>query len=191
MPTLPPPSGEPYARGSVLHGFRAALLETGGEAGVREVADRLAVETRLATVDKLILPIEWVAVRHIIAWHEAMWQGPISLDENLLARLVARSVDLGLGRFKSAFFIGLTPDKLRDRAPELWRWQHTHGKLTTEVEGARGIVTLRDHPYVEHAASRRVTAESCRAILALAGAREVRAAWGTEDGALVVHLSWR
>jgi hypothetical protein len=191
MPTSPPPSGEPFARGSVIHGFRAAALEIWGEDGLRDVADRLPVDARVATIDRTVLPIEWVLIRHVVAWHEALWDGPIRRDEQQLALLVARSIDLGFGRVKSAFFSGITADRLRDRAPELWRWQHTHGVLTVEMEAARAIVTLRGHPYVENAASRRVTAESYRAILALAGAREVRAAWGTEDSSLVVHLSWR
>jgi hypothetical protein len=59
------------------------------------------------------------------------------------------------------------------------------------MDAGRATVTLRAHPYVENATSRRVTAESYRAILALAGAREVRAAWGMEASSLVVQLSWR
>jgi hypothetical protein len=192
MPTSPPPSGDPFARGSVIHGFRAAVVEIWGEDGLREVADRLPVEARVATIEKTVLPIEWVSVRHVVAWHEALWDGPVRRDEAKLAQLVSRSIDLGFGRVKSAFFAGITADRLRDRAPELWRWQHTHGVLTVDtMEAGRALISLRGHPYVDNAASRRVTAESYRAILALAGAREVRAAWGMEASSLVVHLSWR
>ncbi len=86
------------------------------------------------------------------------------------------------------------------RAPELWRWQHTHGELAAVVDadGAGGVVTLKDHPYVEHPTSRRVTAESYRCIVTLAGGRDVRVAWGdrltgplSRARELVVQLSWR
>jgi hypothetical protein len=121
------------------------------------------------------------------------------MDEGELARFVARSIELGLGRVKSAFFAGITPGKLVERAPELWRWQHTHGELSASMDGQTGMVTLADHPYVESAASRRLTAESYRHIVTMAGARDVRAAWSAVPRghgsavlhALVVRLSWR
>jgi hypothetical protein len=104
MPTSPPPSGDPFARGSVIHGFRTAVVEICGEEGLREIADRVPVEARVATIEKVVLPIEWVLIRHVIAWHEALWDGPARRDEAKLARLVSRSIDLGFGRVKSAFF---------------------------------------------------------------------------------------
>jgi hypothetical protein len=191
MPTSPPPSGQPYARGSVLHGFRTGVADVFGEDGLRRLADGLPLDTRLETFDRVVTPLDWVAVAHVMAWHEALWDAAAGRDEGNLERVVARSIEHGVGRMKSAFFSGVTPDRLRDHGPELWRWQHTHGELTTDVENGRGVVTLRAHPYVHNAASRRVTAESYRAILTLAGARDVRVAWGLEAGALVVHLTWR
>jgi hypothetical protein len=208
MPTNPPPSGDPYARGSVIHGFRAAVLDLGGEDALRQVADRLPVTTRLATIDQIVLPFEWVPIEHAVAWHDAIWSGPARSDERELGRLVSRSIELGFGRFKSAFFSGITPDRLVERAPELWRWQHTHGELSATVDGGTGVVVLRDHPYVEHPASRRVTAESYRHIVTMVGGRDVRVAWADRWGeahpahptaprstlarhSLVVQLSWR
>jgi hypothetical protein len=207
MPTAPPPSGEPHARGTVLHGFRAAVEDLWGERAVADIAARLPLATRLATIDSMVLPFEWLPTHHVIAWHDAIWTGPARTDERELARLVARSIDLGLGRFKSAFFSGVTRERLVERAQELWRWQHTHGEVVVSVEDTSGTVVLSGHPYVDHATSRRLTAESYRAIVAmsLGEDRDVRAAWGTggaggagavhgrpsEPRTLVVQLNWR
>lgn len=196
--SAPPPPGVPLARGSVLHGFRAALLDLHGEGALEVLAAALPIATRVATVETMVLPFEWVVLDHVVAWHEALWAGPCRSDEVALAKLVSRSIELGFGKFKSAFFAGVTPERLVNRAPELWRWQHSHGDLSVTVEGATGVVLLRDHPYVDHATSRRVTAESYRQIVLLAGATDVRAAWGDRPSTgtsrgreLVVQLSWR
>jgi len=195
MQTTPPPTSDPYARGTVIHGFRAAVVDIGGEAALARLAERLPLATRVATIESIVLPFEWVPIAHVVAWHEALWSGAAGADERELGRLIGRSIELGLGRFKSAFFHGVTPGRLVGRAQELWRWQHTHGEVTASIEGTTAIVMLRDHPYVESAASRRVTAESYRHIVTMAGGRDVRAAWGdrTEGGrsVLVVQLTWR
>jgi hypothetical protein len=193
MQTTPPPSGDPYARGTVLHGFRSAVVDLWGDDALAQIASRLPMATRVATIDALVLPFEWVAIDHVIAWHEAMWTGPARADERELSRLVAKSIELGLGRFRSAFFIGLTAEKMIERSQELWRWQHTHGEVTVQVESGSGVVVLRDHPYVANPTSRRVTAESYRQIVAmiLGPGQDVRAAWGMTSGSLTVQLSWR
>jgi hypothetical protein len=197
MPTSPPPSAAPHARGSVIHGFRAAALDLWGEPALAAVADRLPLGTRVRTLDRIVLPFEWVPIEDAIAWHDALWGGPIAADEATLARFVARSIELGFGRFKAAFFSGITPDRLFRRAQELWRYQHTHGDVDVAVDGRACTVTLSGHPYVEHPTSRRVTAESFRHLVALALAqheesrgRPVRAAWGTSARSLVVQLTW-
>jgi hypothetical protein len=191
MPTTPPPSTAPHARGSVIHGFREAARDLWGEAGLGLVAERMPLATRLATLDTMVLPFEWVPVEHAIAWHDALWAGPIGADEGVLAQFIARSIELGFGRFKSAFFASITAERLIDRAQELWRYQHTHGEVTVTLERTTGTVVLRDHPYVGHAVSRRLTAESFRHMVARAGGNEVRAAWGVSERSLVVQLSWR
>jgi hypothetical protein len=211
MPTVPPPSGAPHARGSVLHGFRAALVDLWGRQALEEVGQRLPMATRMATIDALVLPFEWVALGHVVAWHEALWNGPLGADEERLTRLIARSIELGFGRFQSAFFTNATPERLVARAQELWRYQHTHGEVSVALDERSAAVTLRDHPYVGHPASRRVTAESYRRIVTASLGRPVRAAWGMQGRAsippgsaggsfaspgavdapsLVVHLSW-
>lgn len=198
MPSIPPATGEPQARGSLIHGFRAALVDLWGDDALATMASRLPLATRAATVDAMVLPFEWLPLTHVVAWHDALWTGPCAGDEQALARLVGRSIELGLGRFKSAFFANITAERLVLRAPELWRWQHSHGELSVTIDGSSGAVILRDHPYVDEPTSRRVTAESYRHIVSLFGAREVRAAWGdrltgpySRARELVVQLAWR
>ena len=191
MPTTPPPSPGPHARGSVIHGFREAARELWGEGALALVGERLPMATRIATLDAMVLPFEWVAIEHVICWHDALWTGPMHADEAVLAQFIARSIELGFGRFKSAFFASITADRLVERAQELWRYQHTHGDVTVTMDRTTSTVVLRDHPYVTHPASRRVTAESFRYIVAKAGGGDVRAAWGVSEKALVVQLSWR
>ena len=191
MPTQPPPSGGPFARGSVIHGFRAAAVELWGEGGLALVGERLPLATRMATLDAMVLPFEWVPLEHAVAWHDAVWAGPARADEGELSRFIARSIDLGFGRFKSAFFSNVTPERLVDHAQDLWRYQHTHGEVSVAIDGTTGTVVLRDHPYVGHAASRRVTAETYRHIVTMTGGRDVRTAWGVSGVTLVVQLSWR
>jgi hypothetical protein len=187
----PPPGGEPHARGSVLHGFRAATVDLWGQEGLDLVATRLPMASRVATIDQIVLPFEWIPLEHVVAWHDALWAGPVGADEQELARFVGRSIELGFGRFKSAFFAGITAERLVGRSQELWRYQHTHGEVTVAIDGSTGTVVLSNHPYVDHPSSRRVTAESYRYIVAMTGVQDVTAAWGAGSGSLVVQLSWR
>jgi hypothetical protein len=193
MKTTPPLTGGPHARGSVLHGFREAVVDLWGEEGLRRFAELLPADARVATLDSIVLPFEWVPIAHVVAWHEALWNGLARGDERELTKLVARAIDVGLGRFKSAFFAGITPERLVERAPELWRWQHTHGELSVQVQGASGVVTLRGHPYVDHPACRRVTAESYRHIVGMvwgAGAQNTASGPGPGPRATNVAVSW-
>ena len=131
-----PPGGEPHARGSIIHGFRAALVDLWGEDAARRgggAAARWRPGSRQST--PLVLPFEWVPLEHVIAWHDALWTGPCAADEHALARFIGRSIELGFGRFKSAFFRNVTPERLVSRAQELWRCQHTHGELFAIVDG--------------------------------------------------------
>ena len=185
MPTTPPPSGEPHARGSVIHGFRAASRTWGEEALVATGGASAARDARRDHRRPACCPSSGSRSQHVIAWHDALWNGPCAATSRSSRASSAAPSSLGFGRFKSAFFHALTPDRLVARAPELWRWQHTHGELTARVEGGSGtVVTLKDHPYVDNPVSRRVTAESYRHIVDMAGARDVHAAWGVSaDGA--------
>lgn len=197
--SVPPTTGEPRARGSVIHGFRAAIVDLWGESALASLASRLPLSTRAATIDALVLPFEWVPLEHIAAWHDVLWAGPCAGDEHELARLIARSMELGFGRFKSALFSAITLDRLLARAPELWRWQHTHGELSiAAADESSCTFVLRDHPYIDMPTSRRVTAESYRSVMALAGAKDVRMAWGdrptgpaSRSRELVVQLTWK
>ena len=52
----PPTTSEPLARGTVLHGYRAAAASLWGERGLGDIAALLPDDTRAATIDDLVLP---------------------------------------------------------------------------------------------------------------------------------------
>lgn len=191
--TLRPPADppEPMARGNVLHGFREAARNLWGERGLDEIGQLLPRDAREGTLGRgeILLPLSWFPVRWVMAWHEAIWRGPARGDEIAIARLVARSVDLGIGRIKRLLFAMASRDTFIARAPGLWRHQHTHGLLEVETTPSGAVVTLRDHPYCTNAVSRLVTTESYRYVGALASkGRAVSASHQLHAGALVVRL---
>ena len=208
-------------------GFWGAVRDVWGDDALRDIAARLPPETRRATFDEIVLALSWLPSGYISDWHEAVWNGPAKQDDALFCRFVDRSVELGFGRMQRFFLKLATPKQLVERAPEMWRRQHTHGQITVSVRGhyehalpeAQGspsaddtaappvaTVTLRDHPFVNRAVSRRALAEVWRHILTLARAKDateshrVEAAPPSgapgargeagEAAALVVRLSW-
>jgi hypothetical protein len=189
----PEAPAEPFVNGNVVHGFREAALDLWGKAGLDEIAARLPPDARTETIDSIVLPVSWYPVRFSTAWHQAIWEGPARRDAAELARFVARSVDMGFGRFKRTLLSFATPEMLLSRAPELWRYQHTHGTLEGAWEGDGGArMTLRDHPYVTHPVSARLQANALAHIASLGfRARPARESHAVEAGALVIRLTWR
>ncbi len=185
---------EPLSRGIGLHGFRAAALALWGEEGLRTVAARLPDDARAATVDSIVLPVSWYAVRHTIAWEEAVWEGPAARDDATFHSFLDKGIELGFGRMRRFFIRLQSPEQIIHRAPEMWRYQHTHGTLTAVAKGNGATILLRDHPFTRHPLARRATAEVYRFIASLTQARgkgEVRQTHGSEGpDSLVVRLTW-
>jgi hypothetical protein len=204
------------ARGTIFTGFIAATRELWGERGLRDVRDRLHDDTRKATLDEIVLATSWLPVVHVIRWHEAIYEGLAAKDDAAFLRFVDRGLEQGFGRVQK-FFLGFaSPRLLIERAPSLWRKQHTHGKLTVTTSGdfdyalpeAQGssladkgesfvaTVTLRDHPFIDVPLSRRALAEAWRHVLTLARVEEVKESHSVEttghagERALVARLTW-
>jgi hypothetical protein len=188
--TRPIDPTEPFARGNVLHGFRAAAHELWGDEGLRVIGEHLSSEARAVSLESIVLAVSWYPVRFASAWHEAVWEGPARRDDAALCKFVARAVDLGIGRIRKVLFGFATPDMLFAKAPSIWRDQHTHGTLSAVREGkSKTIFTLRDHPYTKLPISRRFTAESYRYIGSLTGIR-CKETHKLEGDALVVRVEW-
>jgi hypothetical protein len=192
----PSVSQEPMARGSIIHGFRAAAVALWGEDALRAVADRLPAGTRAGTLEgAIVLPVAWIPTAFVVDWQLAVWEGLARRDDPTFCRFLDRGIDFGFGAFRRAFLKLVTPEQLVAKAPDLWKKQHTHGTLTasprSEHAGRRTVVlSLRDSPMVENQVSRRAMAEIWRYIATFARVKEVRETHGLEGSALVARVTW-
>jgi hypothetical protein len=192
MPSLPPPSEEPLTRGIGLHGFRAATMDLWGKAGLAAIAERLPDEARRRTIDDIVLPVSWYPERYVIAWQEAVWDGPARMLDSAFFTFVERAIELGFGRMRRFFLRLASLEAMVARGPEAWRYQHTHGTMTAKlIDRTHSIYTLRDHPFVKHAITRRSTAAAWRHIGTLAGLKDMKESHMLEGtDTLVVRLSF-
>jgi hypothetical protein len=180
-------------RGTVLQSMVAAVRDMWGEDGVRDVADRLPDETRIATVGPMLSALRWYPTRYVLDWDEARLAGPAHGDEEAFRRSVKRGIDLGFGRVRRTFLSFATPVLLAERAAGLWRHDHTHGELDVDSSArheGRAWVTLSGHPYVGTTLSRMAFAEVLRYILSLSRAHNVRETHALAGDALAVALVW-
>jgi hypothetical protein len=188
-----PPSQESLSKGTILHSQILAIREIWGEDGLRDVVARLPEDTARATTGVDFGPLRWYPTRYLLEWGVALMDGPAQHDEEALRRAVARSVDLGFGRVRRAFLAFATPERLGQRATELWHHEHSCGELSIEqrIQGeGTARLELRDHPFLTTALSRVSVAEVFRHILSLSRARNVRESHAMLGDALVITLRW-
>ncbi len=185
-------SEEPCARGTILVAFRAAASDLWGKDGVAAIAALLPDYTRDATLERIVVNVEWVPERHVMAWYEAVWNGPAARQQAQFARFLDAMMDRGFGRVRKIFLGLVTPMTMLEKAPELWRHDHTHGVLEIEAQPGSAKVLLRDHPYTTTPLARVAIAEIYRYALSLGRARDVTESHYTEpDGSLILRLRWR
>ena len=181
------------SRGTLLHSVAAAVREVWGEEGLREVIARLPEETRAATTGPAFTTLSWYPTRYVVDWDAAKMAGPARGDEESFRRSVMRGIDLGFGRIRRALLSFATPVIIAERAAELWRHDHTHGKLSVDSsrrnEG-KARVLLTGHPFTETPVARMAFAEVMRHVLSLSRARNVRESHTLEGDVLVVALTW-
>jgi hypothetical protein len=189
-----PPSTESLSKGTIVHSQAQAIRELWGEDGLRDVVGRLPTEAAEATAGVDFEPLRWYPTRYLLDWNVALLDGPARQDEQAFRRCVARSIDLGFGRVRRAFLAFATPDRLAQRASELWRHEHSQGELSIESDAApverTARLALRDHPFITTALSRLATAEVFRYILSLSRARNVRESHALHGDALRITLRW-
>lgn len=188
-----PASAEPMTRGTVLVSMAAAVRALWGDDGLRDVADRLPHDTRIATTDGMLSVLRWYPTRYVLDWDEAKLAGPAKGDEEAFRRSVTKGIDLGFGRVRRTFLSFATPMLLAERAAGFWRHEHTHGQIavdSSQRSEGRARVTLTGHPFVETPLSRIAFAEVLRYILSLSRARNVRETHALAGESLAVALTW-
>ena len=127
----------------------------------------------------------------MIALAEAVFAGPSSKQQDVYLRFVAKMIAHGFGRIRRFFVRFAPPELLLERAPDLWRHDHSHGKLEVRVEGRRAQVVLSNHIHTTTELSRLTAAESFRCALAQTRAIHVRASHRLDEQQdLQILLEW-
>jgi hypothetical protein len=181
---------EPRARGILLLGFVEAIQSLWGEEGLRKTTLRLPSDVHAATVERIVLAVEWVPEAYVVAWHHAVLEGPCARNEAELRRWIQHATDRAFGQVRRLLLRVVTPELLLRKAAELWRHDHTTGELASSREGKTALAVLHDHPYVRDPVASVVIAEVFRHILSLSHLKNVRETHKREGDSLVVRLAW-
>jgi hypothetical protein len=170
-----------------------AVVQLWSRAGLDEAAALLPAETREATLDVPAMAASWVAERHVIAWGHAIWEGPARRERAAYEQFIDRQIDLSFGRIRRFMLSVVSPATLLEKAPAIWREDHTHGDVATEVLGRNeGIWKLANHPFTSTPQLRASMAEVVRYCISLTNATGVTAMHTLEHGCiLVVRVRWQ
>ena len=183
---------EPLVRRWVMRAYRTAVRALYDDSELADVLARVPDDARVETWEAPVLHSQWVPERYIIAWSFAVWEGPARRTRAKYERFSQRWMDDGFGRLRRAILNLASPRILIERAPVMWREDHTHGSLEYELEGERSVtLRLHDSPYCEVPQSRAAMAECFRYSISLARASDVTETHALEaPGVLRVRLSW-
>jgi hypothetical protein len=180
---------EPMSRGTIVASVAPAVRSLWGDDALEAVLARLPEETRTATTGPALNSLEWYPTRFLLHYDRAIFEGPAGRDETAFRSYLQRRVDLGFGRFRRTFLRFASPERLAQRASELWRNDQTHGELKVETISAEGArLTLRGHPYTTNPISRLAFSEVLRHILSLTRVRNVRETHALVDETLVMNF---
>lgn len=184
---------EPTARRTIFAGFRHAALEVFGQAGLDEIASTMSEEARSVCLDPIVIHQEMLPERFVLEWYECTWAGPASRDRATYNRFLDRMMDHGFGRVRKLLLGLATPAILAQKAPDLWRHDHSHGVLTFETLGPHSVqARLSDHAYVESPLARSSIAEIYRYAMSLTRAKAVTARhFLADERTLSVHIEWQ
>jgi hypothetical protein len=185
-----PATTEPCAAQRVFVASRAAAVELYGDTGLHVIGERLPPEMRGPLVDSAIITEPWLPERFVMAWQEAVFEGPARSSDDEFRRYIDRVVDAGFGRVRRLLVNLVTPATLCTRAAELWHDEHTHGEITAVPTGQVVVIRLRNHPYVTRPVARLVMAESLRYAASLTRAKRVAEAHHMDGDVLEVRLTW-
>ena len=172
-------------------GFRVACEETWGARGLVRAVELLPAPIREATAGLMPLD-EWIPEEFIIAWSQAVWDGPAKRNETEYRAYVSLTIKHGFGRVKKLLLAMMAPAQIAPRAPGLWRGEHTTGSLDVELAGVNHMrCCLKDHPYVEAPLLRLAVAEAFRAVEALTRAANVVETHPPRGAPLLINIRWQ
>jgi len=173
-------------------GFRAAVEEMFGDAGVREVRAHLPAEADIAFFGAGSVGDKWVAERHLLTFMDAVLNGPCGRNRIKFADWGRLQIARGFGRVKAAMIRVATPEILASRAAALWREEHTRGLLVASSVPGRVVLTLSEHDYISHQLAPALVTESLRTLLAMSYfAKDVRSSFELLSGPrLAMTFTW-
>ncbi len=173
-----------------LIGFRTACEQMWGPIGYEAIRRALPADVSDRTAGLRPLA-DWIPLDDLIAWHEAVWNGPAKRDEQIMTQHIHATVDQGFGRVKRLLLSVSTPHTLAPRVASIWRDEYSTGRLAaTSLEEQSVQLTLTDHPYVQSPLMRYVISEVFKYVVSLTNADDVTATHVVRDSALVVVLRW-
>jgi len=143
--------------------------------------------------DRPIVADAWMPEHYVTDWFEAAFGGPAQSNAAVFRTFLDRMMDHGFGRVRSFFLSMVTPQMLIQKAPDLWRHDHSCGELIVQtIAEQHCVVLLRNHVYTKTPLSRLAIAEIYRYVLALSRAAGVEETHRVDDdGQLNVRISWK
>jgi hypothetical protein len=135
---------------------------------------------------------DWVLLDDLIAWHEAVWNGPARRDEKTMTQHARATVDQGFGRVKRVLLSMSTPHTIAPRVAALWRDEYSTGSLMTSFNDVNAVqLILSDHPYVDIPLMRYVIAQVFHYLLEMTRVESVTSSHAVSGTSLVVSLRWK
>jgi hypothetical protein len=192
LSTRPAQSSVPLSRGIIVHSLSLTVLDVWGDDGMRAVAAHLPSDIAAETIGPNFLAIRWYPSSHLVAWHNAIFEGPAKHDERAFTTCIQRSLDHSTGLLRRALMRFLTPDVLAEKTGELWDTFHTHGKVVVESKtDVSARILISEHPFVDDEVSRRVLAIMTRHMLSRSRAKNVRESHELRSpGHLTIEATW-
>jgi hypothetical protein len=181
---------EHLAHRRTVVGLRPAVEEVWGKPGVDAVRAALPPEY-LASTGGLVPADEWVPVPFVVAWNDAVWEGPAARDRRVFREYVKATVHHGFGRVRKFFLTLATPELLVEKATEMWRAEYTTGELTSRLDApGRASFVLKQHPFVLNATSSEVLAEAFRCVGMYTTRAPIRQQMTRDGTVLRITLNW-
>jgi hypothetical protein len=127
----------------------------------------------------------------MLALADAVFAGPAGRSVGAYHAFVGNQVRLGFGRVRRMLLHLAPPELVLERAPELWRHDHSDGELVVAVEGKHAHVEIVDHPHATTDVACLTAAEIFRCVLSLTRASQVTSTYRrTRPRCLEVQLGW-